>query len=102
MASCCENLSIRFQSFRECLAVRREVWPIIDFELFLPEHWVENAKHCQEAGIAESAPVFRSKPQMAAEMVKRARAAGVRFGFIGADGLYGHATWLLLDWDDIC
>lgn len=73
---------------------------IIDFELFLPERWVEDAKRCQEAGIPESARVFRTKPQMAAEMVKRARAAGVRFGFIGADGLYGHATWLLFDWDD--
>ena len=37
---------------------------------------------------------------MAAERVKRARAAGVRFGFLGADGLYGHATWLLFEWDD--
>ncbi|WP_287648417.1 transposase, partial [Accumulibacter sp.] len=59
---------------------------IIDFELFLPKDWVADTKRCREAGIPESAQVFRSKPQMAAEMVKRARAAGVRFGFVGADG----------------
>jgi SRSO17 transposase len=34
---------------------------IIDFELFLPERWVEDAKRCQEAGIPESARVFRTK-----------------------------------------
>jgi len=73
---------------------------IIDFEWFLPKDWVADTKRCREAGIPESAQVFRSKPQMAAEMVKRARAAGVRFGFVGADGLYGHATWLLFDGDD--
>ena len=72
---------------------------IIDFELFLPRHWVADAARCEKAGIPESARVFRSKPEIAAEMVKRARAAGVCFGFIGADGLYGNATWLLFVWD---
>jgi SRSO17 transposase len=72
---------------------------IIDFDLFLPRDWVADAARCEKAGIPESARVFRSKPHIAAEMVKRARAAGVRFGFIGADGLYGNATWLLFDWD---
>jgi len=72
---------------------------IIDFELFLPEHWVADAERCEKAGIPEAARGYRSKPEIAAERVKRARAAGVRFGFIGADGLYGNATWLLFDWD---
>lgn len=71
---------------------------IIDFELFLPADWVADEARCAKAGIPESARIFRSKPQIAAEMVKRARAAGVRFAFIGADGLYGNATWLLFEW----
>jgi len=40
---------------------------------------------CNKAGIPESERVFKTKNQLALEIVEQARRNGVRFGWVGAD-----------------
>lgn len=61
----------------------------IDFRLFLPKKWVKDPDRCREAKIPEDDIVFKTKHQLALEMVWAARNNGVRFKWIGFDGFYG-------------
>ena len=61
----------------------------VDVRLYLPKKWIEDRKRCDKAGIPESQCVFRTKDELALEIVRHARANGLRFGWVGADGGYG-------------
>jgi SRSO17 transposase len=61
----------------------------VNVRLYLPKKWVEDAPRCDKAGIAESQRVFRTKDELALEMVRHARAQGLCFSWVGADGGYG-------------
>jgi len=67
---------------------------IIDAKLFLPQHWIDDKVRCDKAGIPESEQLFQTKPQKALEMIKSKLKLGVKFDWIGGDGLYGHNTEL--------
>ena len=60
----------------------------LDRRLYLPEEWAGDADRRAEAGVPE-AVVFRTKPQLALEMVTDAAAAGVSFRWVGGDSVYG-------------
>ena len=60
----------------------------LDRRLYLPEEWAGDAERRDEAGVPE-AVVFRTKPQLALEMVLDAVAAGVPFRWVGGDSVYG-------------
>lgn len=62
---------------------------VIDARLYLPKAWTDDAARCQAAGIPRHAAVFKSKADLALEMVVQARRNGVRFGWVGVDGGYG-------------
>lgn len=64
---------------------------IINSKIFLPEAWTRNRKKCDKAGIPEKERQFRTKPELALEMVKMDIANGVSFDWVGGDGLYGHS-----------
>jgi SRSO17 transposase len=66
---------------------------LIDRELYLPEDWINDRKRCREAGIADTVP-FRPKWELALNMLKRAREAGVLFDWVVADAVYGRAVEL--------
>jgi SRSO17 transposase len=68
---------------------------LVDVRLFLPESWTSDAKRCKEAKIPETERQARTKPELAWEMITRAQAQGLRFGWVGLDSLYGHTPWLL-------
>jgi SRSO17 transposase len=76
---------------------------IINVKLFLPEQWTQDKERCNKAGIPESEQVFKTKPQLALEMIRSDKKLGVQFEWIGGDGLYGHNTELThgLDADDL-
>ncbi|MCK7494034.1 MAG: IS701 family transposase [Comamonadaceae bacterium] len=81
-------------------AITREgVAALIDEELYLPEQWTQDPARCEQAGIPEAAREFRTKGQIAFEMVLRARRAGLQFAYSVLDGGYGHLPWLLRDLD---
>jgi SRSO17 transposase len=67
---------------------------LINERLFLPESWTSDPKRCEKAGIPEDKRTFKTKPELALEMVKADIEAGVEFGWVGGDGLYGHGLEL--------
>lgn len=73
---------------------------LIDAQIYLPQSWVEDPARCREAKVPQERMTYRSKPEIALEMILRAKANGVRFGSVGFDALYGAATWLLRELDD--
>lgn len=62
----------------------------IDVRLYLPkEEWTENPKRCAKAGIPEAHRSFKTKDELAIEIVQHACKNNLRFGWIGADAGYG-------------
>ena len=72
----------------------------IDTRLYLPKEWTDDAQRCNKAGIPESERVFKTKSQLALEIVEQARRNGVRFGWVGADAGYGSGPGFLFALDD--
>ncbi|MEA1950574.1 MAG: IS701 family transposase [Planctomycetota bacterium] len=61
----------------------------LDAQLFLTEAWAADRKRRENVGVPREVR-FQTKPQIAAEMVRRTRAAGrVPLDWIVADSLYG-------------
>lgn len=61
---------------------------LIDRRLFLPEEWAADESRRQAAGVPEGV-VFRTKPELALEMVQKASAAGLPFQWVGGDSVSG-------------
>jgi SRSO17 transposase len=60
----------------------------IDRSLYLPKGWAEDPERRGEAGVPE-AVAFRTKPQLALEMIERALDADVPARWVVADEVYG-------------
>jgi len=74
---------------------------LVDSRLYLPQEWTEDPGRCQAAKIPHECQRYRSKPSLAWEMIQIAISRGLNFGWIGLDALYGSATWLLYNIDDM-
>lgn len=61
---------------------------LMDRRIFLPEEWAADGERREEAGVPEDV-VFRTKPELALEMVRAAVERGVPFRWVGGDSLYG-------------
>jgi SRSO17 transposase len=68
---------------------------LVDARLYLPKEWTCDAGRCDEADIPRAERVHRTKLELAQEIIVQARRRGLRFGWIGMDGLYGHSLELL-------
>ena len=68
---------------------------LIDTRLYLPMSWVNDRARCTVAGVPNQDRRARSKPELALEMVRYNRRLGVRFSWVGMDGLYGKDPALL-------
>lgn len=77
-----------------CSLTNGENATLIDTALFLPEKWIADSDRCKKAKIPLEDRVFKTKPQLALEMIKSKVALGVEFDWIGGDGLYGHNSEL--------
>lgn len=79
-ANCQVSVCLAFSSFKG--------YSIVDFRLYLPESWLNEAKRCEQAGIPENT-TFHTKPQLAIEMLSQALAKGYRASCVTADADYG-------------
>jgi len=61
---------------------------LIERRLFLPKEWAHDAVRREEAGVPGGV-VFRTKPELALEMVQSAAREGVPFQWVGGDSVYG-------------
>jgi SRSO17 transposase len=60
----------------------------MDRRLFLPEEWASDRDLREEAGVPPGV-IFRTKPELALEMVANAVAERVPFRWVGGDSVYG-------------
>jgi SRSO17 transposase len=60
----------------------------IDFDLYLPKCWTEDAKRRHEARIPEDV-TFKTKLELALDMIRRAIADGIPLGVLLGDSAYG-------------
>ena len=72
---------------------------LVDGELFVPEIWFDDPVRCRDAGMPEGLE-FRTKGEMALDMIYRLRREGLRFAYTAFDAGYGHLPWLLRALDD--
>jgi len=63
----------------------------VDFELYLPESWAEDPSRRRACGIPKDTE-FRTKPELAIEMIRRALLTGLPRGVVLADAGYGNSS----------
>lgn len=63
---------------------------LVDARLYLPQSWTEDKQRCQQAGIPEQAQVFKTKTELAFDIIRHQKSLGIDFDFVGADGFYGN------------
>lgn len=80
---------------------RGDEFALIDFQLYLPESWVNDPARCAKAKIPEDQRVYQPKWRQALDLVKRARTNKVKFGWVGADALYGNNQYFLNALEDM-
>ena len=61
----------------------------LDRELYLPQEWAADGARRREAGVPRDV-AFHTKGQLAQGMIARAVAAGVPFGWVAGDTVYGN------------
>ncbi len=70
---------------------------LLDRELYLPRHWLEDRARCEQAGIAEAVS-FQTKCELARAMMERVYQAQIPVAWVVADTVYGNnldlRTWL--------
>ena len=63
---------------------------LVDKRLYLPESWTSDKDRCDAAGVPEDRQGYRSKTELALEMVGRARERGhLKAGWVAADDAFG-------------
>ena len=63
---------------------------LVDKRLYLPESWTSDKDRCAAAGVPEERRGYRSKTQLALEMLQRASERGhLRAGWVAADDAFG-------------
>ena len=61
----------------------------VDMRLYSPKRWIDDPDRCENAGIPESARMPASKSAHALDIVRTARARGMRFEWTSFDAGYG-------------
>ena len=63
---------------------------MVDARLFLTEGWCNDPDRCKEAGIPNKNRVFKTKLELALDIIVQQIENGVSFDYIGGDGYYGN------------
>ena len=62
---------------------------VVDAQLYLPQDWCNDPQRCEEAGIPKEKRKFRTKLEIAIDIIRNLIKIGIHFDFIGGDGFYG-------------
>jgi SRSO17 transposase len=68
---------------------------LLEGRLYLPEAWADDPGRCEKAKIPPEKRTFKSKAQIAREMIRAQRQRGVRFAWTSLDAGYGKDPALL-------
>ena len=71
--------------------VRERFHALVDGDVYLPESWIEDRQRREEAGVPQEVG-FRTKPQIALDLLRRSIEAGVRLRWLTADEAYGRSA----------
>jgi len=63
---------------------------LIDTRLYLPAEWTDDNDRCLKAGVPEDQMHFRTKLELALEMIEQAQDKQLNYNWIGADAFYGN------------
>jgi SRSO17 transposase len=74
---------------------------LVDYRLFLPESWAVDAERCEKVKIPVEFRVHLTKAELALAMVKKSRARGVNFAWVGGDEVYGNNKELTSGLEDL-
>lgn len=74
---------------------------MVDARLYLPKDWCDNPRRCDEAGIPEENRVFKTKLELAEDIIRHQKGNGISFDFVTADGYYGNDADLARTIDNI-
>jgi len=74
---------------------RGSIGTLIDTALFLPQEWTRDRARMKKAGVPHGAQCFRTKQELAIDLIERALNNGVQFSWVGFDGFYGSNGQLL-------
>ncbi|MEZ4967669.1 MAG: IS701 family transposase [Saprospiraceae bacterium] len=66
---------------------------LVQGRLYLPREWTDDAERCAKAGIPMDQAVYRSKTQLAVEMIQ-ALEDDISYEWIGGDAVYGNSLEL--------
>lgn len=73
--------------------VRRNRVALCAGKLYLPREWTNDPRRMRAAGVPETEQKYRSKPELAAELIEQLPEA-VSFDWIGGDTIYGNSPHL--------
>lgn len=63
---------------------------MVDARLYLPKDWIDDPRRLREAGIPEANRVFKTKLEIAYDILLHQIGLGTEFDFVSADGYYGN------------
>lgn len=66
---------------------------LLQGRLYLPETWTSDEARCNKAGIPTEEQIYRTKPELAIEILKNLPAS-VRYDWVGGDCIYGNSLAL--------
>lgn len=66
---------------------------LVQGRLYLPECWSSDTTRCTEAGIPEEEQIYRTKPELAVEILKTLP-ANIAYDWVGGDCIYGNSFTL--------
>lgn len=74
---------------------------LVDARLYLPKDWAKNKKRCDIAGVPLSDRAFKTKLDIAYEIILHQLELGTKFDYIGVDGYYGNDADFATKIDDL-
>ena len=66
---------------------------MVDTRLYLPKSWAADSKRCNKAGIPAEAQSYKTKPELALEMIN-GMGDQIKYDWVGGDSIYGNSTAL--------